>query len=153
MWKKRDIVTQALEELGLASYVFDMQAEQLESVKRRLDVLIAGWNAEGIRIGYPVGTLGTSDLDQDSGIPDVSIEAVYTNLAVLIGPMFGRVVSETTKARAKFTKDILMARGFIPPRQKIPATMPAGAGNRFSHPFLSPASEPVTDGSGGIIVE
>lgn len=153
MWKKRDIVTQALEELGLASYVFDMQPEQLESVKRRLDVLIAGWNAEGIRIGYPVGTLGTSDLDQDSGIPDVSIEAVYTNLAVLIGPMFGRVVSETTKARAKFTKDILMARGLIPPRQKIPATMPAGAGNRASNPFLSPASEPVTDGSGGIIVE
>jgi len=153
MWKKRDIVNQALEELGLASYTFDMQAEQLESVKRRLDVLVAGWNAEGIRIGYPIGTLGTSDLDQDSGIPDVSIEAVYTNLAVLIGPMFGRVVSETTKARAKFTKDILMARGFTPPSQKIPATMPAGAGNRFSHPFLVPASEPVTDGSGGVIVE
>lgn len=153
MWKKRDIVTQALEELGLASYVYDMQPEQLESVKRRLDVMVAGWNAEGIRIGCPIGTLGTSDLDEDSGIPDVSIEAVYTNLAVLIGPMFGRVVSETTKGRAKHTKDVLMARAFVPPRQILPSTMPAGAGNRFSQPFITPTSEPVTDGSGGVIVE
>ena len=32
-WTKRQIVEQALEELGLASYVFDMQPEQVESAK------------------------------------------------------------------------------------------------------------------------
>lgn len=153
MWKKRDLVTQALEELGLASYVFDMQPEQLESVKRRLDLMMAAWNAEGIRLGYPLASLETSDLDEDSMLPDVSIEAVYLNLAVLIGPMFGRVVSDTTKGRAKMSKDILMSRGFVPPRQRLPSTMPAGAGNRYTQPFLYPASEPVTDGSGGTIVE
>ena len=34
-WTKRQIVEQALEELGLASYVFDMQPEQVESAKRK----------------------------------------------------------------------------------------------------------------------
>lgn len=153
MWTKRDIVNQAMEELGLASYVFDLQPEQLESVKRRLDLMMGTWNAEGIRLGYPVASPGASDLDEDSNIPDVAVESVYLNLSVLIGPMFGKVVSETTKSRAKMTKDIITSRSIVPPTQKLPGTMPSGGGNRYTRPFITPPSDPVTDGSGGTIVE
>jgi P22 tail accessory factor len=153
MWTKRDLVNQALDELGLSSAVFDMQPEQMESVKRRLDLMMASWNAEGIRLGYPVGSLENSDLDDDSGLPDVSVEAVYLSLAVMIGPMFGRIVSDTTKSRAAQMKNIIKARWTEPPRQKMRGDMPAGAGNRGYQPFLSTPPEPVTDGSGGIIVE
>jgi hypothetical protein len=153
MWTKRAIVRQAFEELGLASYVFDEQPEQLESVKRRLDVMMGTWNAEGIRLSYPMNGPTASDLDDDSGLPDIAIEAVYLNLAVLIGPMFGKIVSETTKARAKMCKDIIFARGHIPPTQRIPTTMPAGAGNRRGLIYVSPTTDPLTDGSGGTILE
>jgi hypothetical protein len=153
MWTKRDLVNQALEEIGLSSAVYDMQPEQMESVKRRLDLMMASWNAEGLRLGYPVGTLATSDLDDDSGLPDVSIEAVYTGLAVMVGPMFGRIVSDTTKTRAAQMKNILKSRWTEPPRQQIRGTMPAGAGNRGYMPYLSTPTEPITDGSGGIIAE
>jgi P22 tail accessory factor len=152
MWTKRDVVLQALEELGLSSVVYDLQPEQLESVKRRLDVMMAAWNAEGVRLGYPLN-LESSDLDDPSGLPDLAIESVYLNLAVMIGPMFGRVVSETTKARAIKTLGILKARAHTPPRQILPASMPSGAGNRARQPFLSSTPEPLTDGSGGVIVE
>lgn len=152
MWKKRDVVLQALEELGLSGAVYDMQPEQLESVKRRLDLQMAAWNADGIRLGYPLN-LESSDLDDDSGLPDWSIEGVYLNLAVMIGPMFGRVVSDTTKARAKQTKNTIVSRFHVPPTQKIPSYMPAGAGNLGYYPYLTVPTEPVTDGSSGVIVE
>lgn len=153
MWTKRDLVNEAMEELGLSSAVFDLQPEQMESVKRRMDIMMGTWNAEGIRLGYPIGSPDSSDLDDDSGLPDIAIEAVYLNLAVLIGPRFGKVVSETTKSRAKMAKDILISRSITPPRQILPTTMPSGAGNRLSQPFIQSTPEPVTDGSGGTIVE
>lgn len=53
-WTKRQFVTQAFEEIGLASYVFDLTPEQLDSALRRLDTMIASWNALGIRLGYPL---------------------------------------------------------------------------------------------------
>ena len=40
-WTKRQFVTQAFEEIGLASYVFDLTPEQLQSALRRLDAM--GW--------------------------------------------------------------------------------------------------------------
>jgi hypothetical protein len=40
-YKKRQFISAAFEEIGLASYVFDLQPEQLESALRRLDAMIA----------------------------------------------------------------------------------------------------------------
>ena len=46
-WTKRQFVAQAFEEIGLASYVFDLTPEQLQSALRRLDTMMAAWNALG----------------------------------------------------------------------------------------------------------
>mgnify|MGYP003525752305 CR=1 FL=1 len=54
-WTKRQFVTQAFEEIGLAAYVFDLTPEQLQSALRRLDSMMASWNAKGIRLGYQIG--------------------------------------------------------------------------------------------------
>ena len=35
-WTKREFVNQALEEIGLASYVFDLQSEQMNSARIKL---------------------------------------------------------------------------------------------------------------------
>ena len=78
MWTKRQLITQAYEEIGLASYVFDLTPEQLESARRRMDAMVAGWNANGARISYPLpSTADGSDLDQQCTIPDYAIEAVF----------------------------------------------------------------------------
>jgi len=101
-YTKRDIVNQAFEEIGLASYVFDLQPQQLESALRRLDNMMATWNGKGIRLGYPLpSSPADSDLDQVTGVPDSALEAMATNLAVRIAPMFGKTVSPDTKTIAK----------------------------------------------------
>ena len=58
-YKKRQFISAAFEEIGLASYVFDLQPEQLQSALRRLDAMMADWNAKGIRLGYPAPRTAT----------------------------------------------------------------------------------------------
>ena len=84
-WTKRQFVEQAFEEIGLATYTFDLSPEQMQSALRRLDAMVATWNGAGIRIGYPLpSSPQDSDLDTETNVPDMSNEAIYTNLAIKI---------------------------------------------------------------------
>ena len=149
-WTKRDLVLQALDELGIPSSTFDMDVDRLQSFMRRMDAMMASWNAQGIRLSYPVPSSPTAgDLDDESGLPDIALEAVFTAVAVLIAPSLGKVVSETTKQRAKNSLDTLMIHIVKPSPKVLPATLPSGAGNLATQPFISPTPEPLRDGAGG----
>lgn len=154
-WTKRQFVTQAFEEIGLAAYVFDLTPEQLQSALRRLDAMMAGWNALGIRLGYPItSNPDDSTLDEDSGVPDSANEAIYTNLGIKLAPSFGKTPSADTKAAAKAGYDLLLAKAAMPAEQQLPGSMPAGAGNKQwgpDRPFLAPPSDPLAAGPDGAI--
>lgn len=49
-WTKRQFMTAAFEEIGLAAYVYDLTPEQMQSAVKRMDAMIAGWNSNGVRI-------------------------------------------------------------------------------------------------------
>ena len=92
----------AFEEIGLANYNFDLQPEQFQSGLKKLDTMMARWNKNGIRIGYPLSSSpSTSNLNEDTNVRDSSLEAIYKNLAVRIAPSFGKVLSIDTKIEAK----------------------------------------------------
>jgi len=152
-YTKRQFVTSAFEEIGLADYVFDLSPEQLESALRRLDAMIAEWNAKGIRLSYPLpSSPQDSDLDQETFVPDAAYEAVITNLAVRIAPGYGKTVSPDTKMVAKGAYDTLLQRATFPLEQQFPDTMPSGAGNKpwwYDNPFLQQPVDPVDAGPDG----
>jgi len=155
-WTKRQFVTQAFEEIGLASYVFDLTPEQLDSALRRLDSMIAAWNALGIRLGYPLpSSPDDSDLDEQTNVPDSSVEAIYTNLAIKLAPSYGKQVMPDTKATAKESYNTLLSIAAMPMQQQMPSTMPSGAGNKSwrisGTPFLTPPTDPVLAGRDGQI--
>lgn len=155
-YSKRQFVTAALEEIGLASYVFDMQPEDLQSALRRLDTMIANWNGKGIRIGYPIpGSPQFSDLDEPSDVPDSANEAIITNLAMRLAPSYGKQVMPETKATARDGYATLLQRAVMPPQQQLPSTMPAGAGNKpwrvYDDPFIRGPVDPVMAGQDGVI--
>ena len=86
-WTRRQFVEQAFEEIGYASYVYDLEPEQLESAGRRLDAMVASWNGKGIRLGYPLpSSPELASLDTETEVPDYANEAIYTNLAVKLAP-------------------------------------------------------------------
>lgn len=153
-YSKRQFVAAAFEEIGLASYVFDLQPEQLQSAMRRIDAMMADWNGKGIRLGYPLpNSPQDSDLDEPTLVPDWANEAIITNGAVRIAPGYGKVVMPETKAVAKDSYNTLLQRATMPPEQQLPATMPAGAGNKpwrvYDNPFIRPPVDPVDAGPDG----
>ena len=154
-WTKRQFVLQAFEEIGLASYVYDLTPEQLNSALFKLDAMMGTWNGKGIRIGYPTpGDPESSDLDAQTNVPDSANEAIFTNLAIRIAPGFGKNVSPDTKATARAGYEVLLSRAARPMEMQMPASMPSGAGNKpwaTDNPFLDPPVDPLLAGQDSAI--
>lgn len=148
-WTKRQLITQAFEEIGLASYVFDLDADQLESAKRRMDTMMAAWSRKGIRLGYALPSSPMdSDIDDDSGLPDTATEAVYLNLGLKIGPSFGKTVSLETKIAAKRAYDELLIAVAFPAEMQLPGTLPRGAGSKnIDYPFVDEPEDTLAVGN------
>ena len=153
-YSKRQFVTAALEEIGIASYSFDVSPEQLESALRRLDSMIADWNGKGIRLGYPLPSSPEfSDIDAESEVPDSANEAIITNLAIRIAPSYGKQLMVETKITARDAYQTLLNRATLAPQQQLPGSMPAGAGNKpwrvYDDPFLNTPVDYVQTGQDG----
>jgi hypothetical protein len=152
-WTKRQFITQAFEEIGLAAYVFDLTPEQLDSALRRMDAMVGGWNANGVRINYPLSsTPQSSNLDDDSGVPDFANEAIYLGLAVRLAPSFGKTVAPETKAFADMAYSNMANQVAIPtPERQMPQTMPRGQGTKpwrnFNNPFVYAPQKDILAGS------
>lgn len=153
-YSKRQFVTAAFEEIGLASYVFDLQPQDLESALRRLDAMMAEWNAKGIRLAYPLpGSPEASDIDAESAVPDSANEAIITNLAMRLAPSFGKTLNPSTMLTAKQGYNTLLNRAAMPPLMQMPANLPAGAGWKswrdYGDPFVRPPVDNVAVGGDG----
>jgi hypothetical protein len=128
-WTKRQIIEQAFEEIGLASYVYDLSADQLESALRRLDMMVASWHSKNIEIGYPLTTSPqNSNIDEETQTSLNSNEALALNLAVRLAPSYGKTLAPETKVAAKALYDQLLVDAAAPIEQQYVKTLPLGAG-------------------------
>lgn len=151
MWTKRAIVEEAFAELALQGYVFDLTPEEMQTALRRLDTMLATWEAHGVRVGY---AFGGDDLDAPSGLPDYAVEAAFLGLAVRLAPGFGKQLSSDTRRAANESYDYLLWAAAQPIQQQLPNTFARGAGNRIwrwsQRPFFpTPDSNPLTNPQGG----
>jgi hypothetical protein len=137
-YTKRQFVEAAFEELGLASYVFDLTPDELQSAVRRLDAMVAQWYAKAIQIGYPLtNSPDNADLDTQTNVPLTANEAVILNLAMRIAPQYGKSPSPDTKTGAIAGYQTLLMQSANVLQQQYPSQMPAGAGNKdVDWPFL-----------------
>lgn len=150
-YSKRQFCTATFEEIGLAAYIFDLTPEQLESVMRRMDSMMAEWNGKGIRVGYPIpASPEDNDLDEPTTVPDSANEAIITNLAIRIAPSFGKQVSTDTKISAKSAYNVLLSRACLPNEMQL-TVLPAGAGNKplssINSTFLVPPVDTIDAGA------
>lgn len=156
-WTKRELVQNAFEEVGLASYAFDLQPEQFQAGLRRLDNMMATWNSRGLRIGYPLtDNPAGSSLDEDAGVTDEAIEAIVGNLAIRLAPMLGKTVSPDTKASARSAYMALLSRrSQILERLIDVNSVPAGQGTKYwrfnGDPFLQREDRGLTVGPDDVL--
>jgi hypothetical protein len=145
-WTKRQLIEEAFAELALAGHTFDITAEELQTALRRLDTMMATWEANGIRVGYALpSSPDAADIDQPSGLPDAAVETVFLNLAIRLASGFGKQVRAETRKAASEGHDVLMRAAAMPIEQQLPSTLPRGAGNRAlrgsERPFFPPPSD------------
>lgn len=155
-YTKRQFVEAALTEIGLASYVFDIQPEQLEYARRRLDAMMADWNGKGIRLSYPIpASPEQGSLAEETNVPDSANEAVILNLAVRLAPSYGKQIMPDTRLLAKTAYDTVLQRATAPIELQFPDTLPSGAGNKYwrdaDDPFMPTPVDPVETGAEGIL--
>lgn len=154
-WTKRQLAADALGEIGIADYEFDITPDEQAMVIRRLDTMMATWEARTVRVGYLFpATADGSDPDDDSGLPESACETVFLNLAIRIAPSFGKTVSAETKKSARDGWDLLLIAGAQPIPQQLPSTLPRGAGQKSwraqNQPFFpQPCTDPLVVGPGG----
>lgn len=153
-YTKRQFVTAAFEEIGLASYVFDLTDDELSSACRRLDAMMAEWNTKGIRLGYPIpSSPELTNLDSETTVPDSANEAIIVNLGVRIAPGYGKQVMPDTKQLARSSYMTVLGRYSEIVEKQLPGTTPAGAGNkpwRYDDPFLQDPVDPLEVGPDGV---
>jgi hypothetical protein len=154
-WTKRQFLEAAYEEIGLAGYIFDLSPEQLQTAVRKMDSMVASWNALGIRIGYPVASNPASiDIDQETGVPDSANEAIYCGLAMRLAGGLGKQVTAQTAATAHNGYTAMLTRAVQAIPVQMPRTMPSGQGNnRYlqGRVFVNPPSESIDTGLDGQI--
>lgn len=117
----------AFAELGLGEWEFDLQPDEIQSVIRRLDFMMALWSSKGIRLGFDSTS---TDPDTDSSVPDVAVQAVYLSLALLISGSFGKQLPPSSLAMQREAYDYVLANFMRIPQVHYPSTMPRGAGNK-----------------------
>ena len=155
-WTKRQFIESALDEIGLSPFTYELTQQQLDAALRRLDAMMAEWNAKGIRLGFPLpSSPGSSSLDEQSGVPDAANEAIITNLATRVAPSYGKQVMQQTMMTAKSSYNTLLMLAAMPPEQAFPGTLPLGQGNKawrdYGSPFFPSPEEPLTAGGDGIL--
>lgn len=150
-WTKQQLIEQALTEIGKNPTVFNIDPDDMQAALRTLDSMMATWGGKGIRLGYalPDGP-EASQLDTDSGLPDMAIEAVYLALSIRLAPSYGKTPSNETKLAARTAYASLPNNAAFPPEQQYKAWLPAGAGNKPSrspqYTFLPPPVDALTAG-------
>lgn len=153
-WTRRNYITKAFSKLGMASYVYDLTTDQLNDAAKDLDAMIAGFNANGIRIGWPMSSDPDNiDLDVDTNSPDYAHEAIYLGLAIRISSDYGKQLSPLNAQLADSAySNLLNQTLFKTPEMQFPNTMPKGAGSKpwryqNGNPFVRPPSGSIEAGS------
>jgi hypothetical protein len=127
---KREIIDTAYTHVGLASYVFDLTAEELQHARRSLDAMMAQWGIKGARVGYNAG----ADLYDESGLPDWAVDAAALNLGLRLAGAVGKpVMPETRRAARDAYTAVLTQTAYRAPMTPDVRQIPAGAGNRMTY--------------------
>jgi hypothetical protein len=129
---KRQLIDMAAEICGLPGYSFTASPTEISSWLRRLDTMMNNWAVSGLAVGYnfPV-SVGASDPDDASGIPDYAVDAAAGGLANSIAPGLGKTISREARVLNTMAMTALRtAKTQCIPVMKFPHGTPRGAGSK-----------------------
>jgi hypothetical protein len=122
---KADYIQGAYEQLRIWGLTSSVTPVESELALKRLNGLLLHWENQGIYLGW---NIGADDVNDESGLPDWAQEAVFTNLAIKLMPVFGKTASREQAQEAAETYEAITLKCYD--NMEYPDTMPVGAGNQ-----------------------
>lgn len=130
-WTKQQLIEQAFGELALAHFVFDLDADTIESALRILDTMMAEWFELGIDVGYLLpSTPDDSNAGDDSGLPYSTGATVWSNLAMRLAAGRGKNLTAQTITMATTGYNRLLGVAVSPAAGQSSGLPLVGAGNK-----------------------
>lgn len=127
---KADLLDLVFEECGRAGYEFDRSPGEDVSALRRIEALLAEWQAQGLNLGYNFpATFGKSSAAEATGIPDAAMSTVAAWGAFRIAPGMGKTISAETRKAMNDGLAFLRAETATIPEMLFPRTTGRGIGS------------------------
>lgn len=138
-WTKREIIKKAFGEIGLASYVFNLTADELQDAMSDLDTMMGTWTTRNIIFDpvYPQpASYGAGDLDDDTNAPDDALAPMYLNLAIRLAPSYGKTPSPDTRADAKAGYTTMLGQYVVGTQVSLKGTIKGAGAKQPITPFI-----------------
>lgn len=120
---KAQLVKGAFAEIGIADYEFDLSPNEIQTGVEMLNAMMARWSAMEVVLGYDI----SATANEESGVPDIAVEAVQTGLALRLAPSYGKQVAQDVRGRANRAYRELLSY-FLSPKRRELSSIPKGAG-------------------------
>jgi hypothetical protein len=132
---KRDIIEMALEFCGLAGYQFQLTPEEIASTLRLLDTMMAEWPWK--LLGYNAADYGAGLPEDESGLSEEDIPAVFMALAQRRAPLLGAQLPQEARGAMSASYNSVCSRMAVMPTALISPSSVRGSGTRRLTPFIT----------------
>jgi len=122
----REIVEDAMEEIGVKTAEIALQSDELQAGIRRCNDMLTEWADSGAIYGYTEVLNGDDVVDVDRN----AIGTIKYNLAIRCAPSFQKLITPALQFLATSTFDALLASNTDLSNIAYPDTLPLGSGNQ-----------------------
>lgn len=125
MTTMREVVQDAMEDIGVKAAEISLTPDELQSGIRRLNDMLAQWDQLGIIVGYNPVTNGDDVLELDPA----AIAAAKAKLAIKLAPSYSKVITPGLVENARESMDMLEIMNSHIGEIAYPDSLPLGSGN------------------------
>lgn len=123
--KKGEYIQAAYQQIQVSGITSNPTPQEDQTALIRLNSMLLDWEGKGVKLGW---NIGSDDPSSESGLPDWAFEAVITNLALKLLPIYGKMASKEQREDASDSYQSITLSCIE--NVEYPDTMPVGAGNQ-----------------------
>lgn len=134
MTTRATILSRAFGRLGIGSYDFDVDPVQRADARTTLDAMMAEWEISGVVLGY-LPSEGADNDGAQMATPTWADAAIWNNLAVRLGPEYGKAMMADLRRDAKRGYDLCLNNTISVPVDQRAQKRIYGGGDRYYRRF------------------
>lgn len=131
MVKAGEVAKAALQLILVQGSEASFEADEYQDFLFAMNNFMADLESQGVKLGYTM----VDTLNDPITIPRGAVNGLIANMAVLVAPEYGGVVTDTLVQQAVSGMRTMRILGQRIPRSRYPATLPRGSGSEQDGAF------------------